>query len=397
MALALYRPGTRRVNIFNSRTPISSTKMHSRSMNPTQSAMHCSKAIKAFLNLHKTTSTRQLSSTISRQAVALPITATGPPPRPPVPSVSQQDDRIERRRRHAEMLKQGKEIRANQQGKQSPLRKRFWKEVHVKDVPEGYHVILDSRPVRTSSKSILTIPSSKPHLANAIALEWDLLVSTQQALKNHNIPLTSMTARAQDVIEHEAQGNTEIREHIIKTLLRYLETDTLLCWAPERSVHDAVPLERNEERTESLRDIQIRTARPIVAFLVSQVWPGIEIRPALDGDSIVPQQQSEMTRSIIKGWISGLPAFELAALERGVLASKSLLVGTRLLIDWSEEFRELQRTEQKFGIEEAAQAASIEVSWQTGLWGEVEDTHDVDKEDLRRQLGSVVLLVSGHR
>ena len=111
----------------------------------------------------------------------------------------------------------------------------------------------------------------------------------------------------------------------------------------------------------------------------------------------MPQQQSEMTRSIIKGWISGLPAFELAALERGVLASKSLLVGTRLVIDWSEEFRELQRTEQRFGIEEAAQAASIEVSWQTGLWGEVEDTHDVDKEDLRRQLGSVVLLVSGHR
>jgi ATP synthase F1 complex assembly factor 2 len=295
------------------------------------------------------------------------------------------------------MLKQGKEIRANQQGKQSPLRKRFWKEVHVKDVPEGYHIILDSRPIRTSSKSILTIPSSKPHLANAIALEWDLLVSTQQALKNHNIPLTSMTARAQDVIEQEAQGNTEIREYIIKTLLRYLETDTLLCWAPERSVHDAVPLERNEERTESLRDIQIRTARPIIAFLVSQVWLGIEIRPALDGDSIVPQQQSEMTRNIIKGWISGLPAFELAALERGVLASKSLLVGTRLLINWSEEFRELQRTEQKFGIEEAAQAASIEVSWQTRLWGEVEETHDVDKEDLRRQLGSVVLLVSGHR
>jgi ATP synthase F1 complex assembly factor 2 len=295
------------------------------------------------------------------------------------------------------MLKQGKEIRASQQGKQSPLRKRFWKEVHVKEVPEGYHITLDTRPIRTGSKSILTIPSSKPHLAHAIALEWDFLVSAQQALKNHNIPLTSMAARAQDIIEQEAQGITKIREGVVKTLLRYLDTDTLLCWAPEQRVHGAIPLERGEERTESLRDIQIRAARPIIAFLASQVWPGIEIRPALIGDSIVPQQQSEMTRSIIKGWISGLLAFELAALERGVLASKSLLVGTRLLIDWSEEFRELQRTEQRFGIEEAAQAASIEVSWQTGLWGEVEDTHDVDKEDLRRQLGSVVLLVSGHR
>jgi ATP synthase F1 complex assembly factor 2 len=30
------------------------------------------------------------------------------------------------------------------------------------------------------------------------------------------------------------------------------------------------------------------------------------------------------------------------------------------------------------------------------MWGEVEDTHDVEKEDLRRQLGGVVLLVGGH-
>jgi ATP synthase F1 complex assembly factor 2 len=295
------------------------------------------------------------------------------------------------------MLKQGKELRASQQGKQNPLRKRFWKEVHVKEVPEGYHITLDSRPVRTSSKSILTIPSSKPHLAHAIALEWDLLVSAQQALKNHNIPLTSMTARAQDIIEQETQGNTKIREEIINTLLRYLETDTLLCWAPEHSVHDAVQLEQSEKRTESLRDIQIRAARPIITFLASHVWPGIEIKPVLDGDSIFPRQQSEVTTSIIEGWMSGLPAYELAALERGGLASKSLLVATRLLIDWSEEFRELQRTGQKFGIEEAAEAANLEVSWQTGMWGEVEDTHDVDKEDLRRQLGSVVLLVSGHK
>jgi chaperone required for assembly of F1-ATPase len=49
----------------------------------------------------------------------------------------------------------------------------------------------------------------------------------------------------------------------------------------------------------------------------------------------------------------------------------------------------------KFGVEEAARAASLEVDWQTGMWGEVEDTHDVDKEDVRRQFGSVVLLVSG--
>jgi len=68
------------------------------------------------------------------------------------------------------------------------------------------------------------------------------------------------------------------------------------------------------------------------------------------------------------------------------------------LIEWSEHFRNLQREGQpRFGIEEATEASTVEVKWQTGMWGEVEDTHDVDNEDIRRQLGSTILLVSGNR
>lgn len=171
--------------------------------------------------------------------------------------------------------------------------------------------------------------------------------------------------------------------------------------------------EQHETRKgHTLREIQRRTAQPILAYLTSRVWPGAELHPILDETSIVPKKQPEMTKNIIRGWIAGLPAYELAALERGALASKSLLVATRLLVEWSEEFRDLQKhgisntttgspegevPEQRFGIEEAAEACTTEVRWQTGMWGEVEDTHDVDKEDLRRQLGSVVLLVGGNQ
>jgi ATP synthase F1 complex assembly factor 2 len=49
----------------------------------------------------------------------------------------------------------------------------------------------------------------------------------------------------------------------------------------------------------------------------------------------------------------------------------------------------------RFGIKEATEASSLEVTWQTKQWGEVEDTHDVQKEDLRRQLGSAIILVGG--
>lgn len=259
----------------------------------------------------------------------------------------------------------------------------------------GHQILLDARPIRSPSKEILTIPASKPHLAHAIALEWDLLVSAQQALKQHLIPLTSIISRAEDIAQQDKRGETTTRDDIVKSSMRYLDTDTLLCWAPEKNIHDFTSVEEGDVKPETVRDVQIRTAQPIIGFLTSKVWPGIEIRPVLDADSILPASQPQTTKDVIRGWISGLPAYELAALERGFLAAKSLLVAVRLVVEWSEHFRHLQDGEERFGIERAAEAASIEVRWQTGMWGEVEDSHDVEKEDMKRQLGTVVLLVSG--
>ncbi|KAL9116068.1 MAG: hypothetical protein Q9227_000436 [Pyrenula ochraceoflavens] len=341
---------------------------------------------------------RDFNAAAYKSADVLPVTATGPPPSPPVSEASQYGERVERRRRRqAELLQKGKDLRASQQSKQTgPLKRRFWKDVHVHAVDDGYQILLDSRPLRTPDKKILKVPSKKPHLAQAIALEWDLLESAQQGLKNHNIPMTAMAWRASDILEEEQRRSPKTRENIVQTAMRYFDTDTLLCWAPEKSAQDSMNLNQQTEQTDSLRSMQIETAQPIIGFLTSHVWPGVDIRPAFDSDSILPSPQPEMTRSIIRGWISGLSPYELAALERGVVACKSLLVAARLVVEWSQEFQHIHRdAESRFGIEEAAKASSLEVRWQTGMWGEVEDTHDVDKEDLRRQLGSVVLLVSG--
>lgn len=319
------------------------------------------------------------------------------------------------------MLKRGQDLRNGGSAKQ----KRFWKDVVVKrldgeartknsfdsfpgsllplklmltiyDFAEGLQVYLDKRPLRRPTKEILTVPHSKPHLASAIALEWDLLVSAQQALKHHLIPMTSLVSRALDIADEDAAGKEEIRSNIVKTVMRYLDTDSLLCWAPDPSP-DPPGYDVHVSRTESLRSIQERTAMAIIGFLREKVWPGIEIVPVLDGDSIVPKSQPQITQDIIRGWITGLPAFELAGLERGVLAGKGLLGAVRLLVEWSSELAHLRDGEarEKFGVEQAAQAASLEVDWQIRMWGAVEDTHDVDREDIRRQLGSVVLLVSG--
>lgn len=364
-----------------------------------------------------------------RNANLLPITATGPPPAAPLPSVSESS---ERRKRQAELLARGQDMRAQMKPGTTGvgIKKRFWKDVFVKREGDGggdFVIYLDTRPVRNpSTKLPLRIPASKPHLATAIAIEWDNLESAQQALRSHLIPLTSIVSRAHDIAQQDASSTTSnstssgishLRSEIITSLLRYLDTDTLLCWAPPPS--SSSPSPNPASPSPSLRDLQIRVARPIIAYLTQHIWPGIDLIPTLDAGSIHPAPQPEASRAVIQGWMAGLPAWELAGLERAVLAGKSLCVGARLVVEWSEVFQrgmrgggrggmdggeaggerggegEEKRTQQRFGIEEAAEACSVEVRWQTRKWGEVEDTHDVEREDLRRQFGSVVLVVSG--
>ncbi|KAG5664360.1 hypothetical protein KAF25_008094 [Fusarium avenaceum] len=338
---------------------------------------------------------RPIHSTVVKAANVAPVVGTGPPPEPPIQHADVHQ-RVARRKRQAEMLKNAKELRSSYAGKGGGLKKRFWKNVTVKEVDGALQVFLDTRPLRHPvSKEIVQIPITKPDLASALAFEWDLMTSAQDATRHHLIPLTSLTCRALDIAADDkvSRGEiSEIREAIATSLLRYLDTDSILCWNPPAEKHD-----RRNDAGEGLRDVQKRVAEEIVSFLTTHVWPGITIKPVLDGHTIMPQSQDPGVREIIQGWISGLDAFEIAGLERAVLAGKSLIAASRFIVEWSEGSAgkgELN-TGKRFGVEEAATATSLEVDWQTGQWGEVEDTHDVNKEDVRRQLGSVTLLVSG--
>ncbi|CAI4210835.1 unnamed protein product [Parascedosporium putredinis] len=289
-----------------------------------------------------------------------------------------------------------------EQGGGKPLSKRFWNEVHVKEVDGSLQVFLDTRVLRhPTTKEIIQIPTTKPHLATALALEWDLLTSVQDATRQHLIPLTSLVCRALDLAAEDAthatgpgSGVGPARAQITKMVMRYLDTDSVLCWAPEGDVT------QQDAQGRTLRELQQASAEEVVGYLVSRVWPGISLVPVLDENSIMPRSQDEGSRAVVEGWVAGLSAWELAGLERAVLSAKSLLIAARLLVQWSEEGAGIASRgggegRERFGVEAAAKAAGIEVAWQTGNWGEVEDTHDVDREDIRRQLGGVVLLVAG--
>ncbi|KAK1086035.1 ATP synthase mitochondrial F1 complex assembly factor 2 [Friedmanniomyces endolithicus] len=356
--------------------------------------MYISRAVTAasLLSVRRSTvALRCLHTSSTRDATPVPLpTFAGPPPSAPQSSVTFAQDRLARKRQQADLLEKGQQLKANAAKPTTALQKRFWRNVSVKDTEEGLQIQLDSRPVRTATRQALLIPHHKRALATSIAVEWDQLVSSQQALKHHYIPLTSLTSRATDIDDADKRNNSAIREHVVRMALRYLSTDTLLCWAPMKDLYDA---DRGDDR-KPLRHRQREAAEPIIAFLNTHIFPGVDIVPILAEDSIMPTPQPELTREVIRGWVHGLPAFELAALERGILATKSLLVAARLVVEWSQEFRHLRIDRpvpaDRFGIQEAAEASTLETLYQIEQWGEVEDTHDVEREDLKRQLGSVL-------
>lgn len=307
------------------------------------------------------------------------------------------------------MLQKGRELKGGSKDAQASLKKRFWKDVTVDKASDGtYAVHLSGRPLKHPMlKAPLPIPQSKLHVAIAIALEWDLLASAQDALRSHLIPITSLAARAHSIFMEDADGISQIRDEIVANLIRYLDTDTLLSWSPSprtatpTSFSSAATLDQSDTPNETLRDLQIETATPILEYLSTFLWPGVKLQPTFSSpESIIPTPQHENTVAVIKGWMAGLSAWNLAGLERAVLAGKSLCIAARLVGEWGEDAvigsqEWLGKTHGKrFGIEEAAEASSLEVRWQTAQWGEVEDSHDVEKEDLRRQFGMVVLCVT---
>ncbi|KAL8836956.1 MAG: hypothetical protein Q9170_002718 [Blastenia crenularia] len=314
--------------------------------------------------------------------------------------VASQPTRVDRRWNQVQSTSTGGEIRSSGATPESYKASGLWKEITVDPSPDGLIIFLDGKPVTTPhTKVTLPIPFQKSLLATAIALEWDLLrdqlSSGKEVIRDHHIPLTAIAARAHDLAaEDAAKGPSPIRENIIKTLLPYLDTDTLLCWAPPTT--NAGP---STQVTPSLRDLQTRAAQPIINYLTSSVWSGAQLRPGLENGSIVPLPQTKETKEIVQAWMNGLKAWELVGLERAVMAGKSLCVAARLVCEWGESFGDIRKSQAKakkrFGIKEAAETTSLEVSWQTNQWGLVEDTHDVNREDLRRQFGNAILVMTG--
>ncbi|KAG1756483.1 uncharacterized protein EDB91DRAFT_1041414 [Suillus paluster] len=231
--------------------------------------------------------------------------------------------------------------------------KRFWETVGISKRDDGLTVTLDMRALKTPSGNTLLLPRNKRLVATLIANEWE---NQETLLKPHALPMTSIASRAIDALQDE-KTCSEVRE----ALLNYLDTDTI-CFH-----HDDPP---------QLVELQHKYWDPLLEWARSTF--GIDIQVF---DSILLHSQSPETRTKLNAVLTEMDPWELAAMERVTYLTKSFLIALALV-------------KKHLTVEEAALAAQVEVSSQIQRWGEVEDSHDVDFHDVRRQLGSAACLLT---
>ncbi|KAF8921494.1 hypothetical protein CPB85DRAFT_1428474 [Mucidula mucida] len=229
--------------------------------------------------------------------------------------------------------------------------KRFWKTVGIESRDEHLTVTLDKRALKTPEGRVLLLPSHKRILATLVAAEWE---HQETVIKHHALPVTSIVCRAIDAFH-----NTQTREEVCQALLEYLDTDTI-CF--------------HEDYPDQLVALQTKHWEPILKWAKETLDVEINLF-----DSILSNSHPPETKQKVLDILRQMNKWELAAMERATYSTKSVLIALALV----KEF---------INVEEASNASRVEVSSQIERWGEVEDTHDVDHFDIRRQLGSVSAL-----
>jgi ATP synthase F1 complex assembly factor 2 len=138
-----------------------------------------------------------------------------------------------------------------------------------------------------------------------------------------------------------AEDHSSVRPQVIDKLMSYLDTDTI-CY--------------HEDFPEILAKLQGQHWKPILKWICEQF--DVELKVT---EGIFRVEQPQQTKDTLRKLVEDMCPLELAALERAVITSKSFLIGLALV-------------KRGITVEQAAQAAHVEVNSQIDRWGEVEDS-----------------------
>lgn len=268
---------------------------------------------------------------------------------------------------------------------------KFWEQVSLEETDDSVTVKLDSKPLRTPLGHPLSLPPSRKLLSVMLLNEWSNLPSL--SIKPHVLPLTSLVSRCIDLeMTNKPGADPELvakiggnREKLTQDLLRYLDTDTLLVFSPAKEYEGALRKAQNE--------MYIPFIAGVEKFLTKFSTDGKPVKlQILDADlhGLRGNAQKEETARAAKAYLDSLSLWDLAIFEKTVLTTKSFICGLLLLLNKSGNVTDIP--ELKCSMEDIARAATLETIYQVERWGEVEDTHDVDKRDVRRNIHAAAIV-----
>lgn len=202
--------------------------------------------------------------------------------------------------------------------------KRFYKQVAVESVEEGWRVLLDGRAIKTAGGLPQVVPTSA--LAEAMADEW---AEQGEQIDAQRFVLRDMADYAIDVVARD-------RAEAVRSLLPYAETDTL-CY-------------RGEEG-EALAERQAEVWEP----LLTRAESVLGVRFARIG-GVIHRAQPAATIAGLEAVLAHQGDFALAALRTLASLAASLVIGLAALEEGAD-------------AEALWDAANLEEDWQAELWG----------------------------
>lgn len=315
----------------------------------------------------------------------------------------------------AQPIGQDKTIEHNIKSETNRLSKtltKFWEKVDTFHNPETgkYEVQLDGKPLKTPLGFPMALPPQKKAMAHLVAHEWANLPDLK--VKTNALPLTSVVARAIDletVYTQNLPNSDEIAtkignlEDVRLNILRYLDTDTCLIFTFTEEYEGKLRVKQDELYFPLIEEYNdFFTAYGHKHNLLEDGYK-IELS-YLDCETqgLRGNRQTITTQTVVLHWLEQLNMYDLVALEKAILMSKSFLCGATILrsnVSNETDMKELYQvnkndpSEYYFKtIDEVVELGNLETIFQTAEWGEVEDTHDVDKVDWLRNLTSAALL-----
>ncbi|SMN19424.1 similar to Saccharomyces cerevisiae YJL180C ATP12 Conserved protein required for assembly of alpha and beta subunits into the F1 sector of mitochondrial F1F0 ATP synthase [Maudiozyma saulgeensis] len=270
--------------------------------------------------------------------------------------------------------------------------KKFWENVTLSVTPDKkIQVELDSKPIKTPLGNKLAFDENKKLLALLLQKEWEAL--SESTVKQYALPLTSLVSRCIDLEttngpNSDAELRTKIggdRSAINKDLLRYLDTDTLLVFSPRDEYEGGLRAAQNE--------LYLPIIKSVEEFLTknyADIHTAISLR-VLDADihGLRGNEQNQFTKIAATKYLNSLSLWDLAVFEKTVLSTKSFICGILLL---QNKTKHNNINNLKYAVDDIVRASTLEIIYQTERWGEVEDTHDVSKRDIKRNVNAASIV-----